>query len=252
MAGLTYWERREKIYEQQVGANLKELHRQYNNAFKTLKAETESLYLEINSGQAIHSHYYQYNKYYDLMNQIDKEMQKLGQASISINNNNFSQLYQKNFSIVKNELQFKGEINSSLLESALNSIWCPDGKHWSSRVWGNVAQLEQKLRDGISNSLLTGKSPAQLIKDIRTDFGTDFYKAERIVRTEMSVIQNKSTLDTYKTAGVEKYQILANQADDEICGDLDNDTFSVEDAVIGENFPPFHPNCRCSIVAVTK
>lgn len=246
---MTYWQKREALYNNKCGANLKELHTQYNKAFNTLKKETEGLYIKITQTGATANSYYQFNKYYDLMNQIDKELIKLGQKSTAIYSKHFAELYTQNFEIVKNELAFKGDINPQRLENALNSIWCKDGKHWSERVWGNTYNLQQTLKDGISNSFITGKSPQEIIKNLKEEFGVEFYKAEKIVRTEMSVIQNKSTMDSYAEAGLEKYRILSNQADDECC-DIDGEEFYITDAQIGVNMPPFHPNCRCSITGV--
>ena len=34
----------------------------------------------------------------------------------------------------------------------------------------------------------------------------------------------------------------------EICESLQGDVFSLDDAEVGINFPPIHPNCNCSII----
>ena len=82
------------------------------------------------------------------------------------------------------------------------------------------------------------------------DFNVGYNQANRIARTELSYIQNKSTLDKYEQAGIKKYKILANQADDEVCGGLDGKEFYLHEAQVGVNFPPIHPNCKCAILAV--
>ena len=78
--------------------------------------------------------------------------------------------------------------------------------------------------------------------------------ADRIVRTELTRIQNQATADTYRQAGIEKYQYLAIEDDrtSEACQELDGKIFRLDEAVIGENFPPIHPNCRCSIIPVVE
>ena len=52
--------------------------------------------------------------------------------------------------------------------------------------------------------------------------------------------------------GVEKYKILS--AHDgrtcDKCADLDGKIFPIDKAEIGVNFPPFHPRCRDTILAV--
>ena len=58
------------------------------------------------------------------------------------------------------------------------------------------------------------------------------------------------SLQSYQADGVEKYQILATLDKEtcEFCGSMDGKTFSVSNAVIGKNVPPFHSKCRCTTV----
>lgn len=76
--------------------------------------------------------------------------------------------------------------------------------------------------------------------------------ADRIVRTELTRIQNAAAADTYKAAGIEKYEYSAVDDDrtSEECAALDGKIFRLDEAVVGENFPPIHPNCRCTIIPI--
>ena len=62
----------------------------------------------------------------------------------------------------------------------------------------------------------------------------------------------KSYSDSYKEAGVEYYEYLAVGDDrtSEECMDLNGKIFRLDEARVGENFPPMHPNCRCTIIPV--
>jgi hypothetical protein len=42
------------------------------------------------------------------------------------------------------------------------------------------------------------------------DMNVGFHQADRIARTELAYIRNKSTLDRYAQMGEEKYEVLAN------------------------------------------
>ena len=39
-----------------------------------------------------------------------------------------------------------------------------------------------------------------------------------------------------------------NERTCEICGELDGKVFFVKDAKPGANYPPLHPNCRCTTI----
>lgn len=45
------------------------------------------------------------------------------------------------------------------------------------------------------------------------------------------------------------HEFIANSDRCDICAGLDGKHFDVEDMMPGENAPPMHPNCRCSVAA---
>ena len=45
-----------------------------------------------------------------------------------------------------------------------------------------------------------------------TDFGVSFHNASRIVRTETSRIMVDSAIDGYSEAGIDEYEVLADQS----------------------------------------
>ena len=75
--------------------------------------------------------------------------------------------------------------------------------------------------------------------------------AERIVRTEMTYIQNQGALSGIKDAGFGFYRYVAahDRRTCQRCGDKDGLTVAVDDADVGSNLPPLHPRCRCTIIA---
>ena len=92
-----------------------------------------------------------------------------------------------------------------------------------------------------------------MITRLMKDMSSGYSQADRIARTELSYVQNQSTIDRYKQAGFTKYQYLtADDCCSEICSEKDGEIFNIDEAVVGENIPPLHPNCRCSILAVIE
>ena len=55
-----------------------------------------------------------------------------------------------------------------------------------------------------------------------------------------------------KDAGIDRYRILAtlDLRTSEICREMDGQEFDYDDMKVGENFPPFHPFCRTTVLSV--
>ena len=55
--------------------------------------------------------------------------------------------------------------------------------------------------------------------------------------------------DSFIRNGFEQYEFIANMGCCEKCAQLDGKHFPVKELKIGENAPPMHEGCRCSIAA---
>lgn len=251
---MTYWEEREseRALNEMLKTADKELSKEYLRSARKIRSELVQLYNELSTptGEILVSDLYKYNRYYELLNNLNGTLRQLGMEEQSLFSKVFEDYYRKNCEIIGKEINWLMPIDEEAVKQALNSIWCQDGKHWSSRIWANKAELEERIRQGMIDCIASGSGKDELIRRLMEDFNVGFRQAERIARTELAYIQNKSTLDKYEQAGIEKYKILANQADDEVCGGLNGKEFYLHEAKVGENFPPIHPNCRCAILAV--
>jgi SPP1 gp7 family putative phage head morphogenesis protein len=78
-----------------------------------------------------------------------------------------------------------------------------------------------------------------------------YKQANVLVRTETMHFQNQATMDSYIEAEIEKYRFSAAMEEGtcEECASLDGQTFRLDEAIVGVNYPPIHPNCRCSTIA---
>ena len=246
----TYWEAREQeaLYNELLKEGEKQLIAQYRRSAYTVLSLLLDLYA---GGVPTITDIYKYNRYYELLGLLNSDLKALGAKEVAITTTLLTDMYIKNKAII-------GDGNMLLptspkeVEMVINKIWCADGKHWSSRIWTHKDELANKLRNGIVDCISRGVSKDELTKELMRIYGTEFYKADRIARTELNYVQNQSTLNRYKEMGVEKYKILS--AHDgrtcDKCADLDGKIFPIDKAEIGVNFPPFHPRCRDTILAV--
>ena len=64
-------------------------------------------------------------------------------------------------------------------------------------------------------------------------------------------LQVKGKLKTIERAGRSQYSYVCENTDSscEVCQNLDCQIFDIDEAEVGKNLPPMHPNCRCSISA---
>ena len=258
---MNYWaireiEEREALLDKSILATENELAVQYKRTLKNIKGKMESLYDEIlasrGDGTLLVSDLYKFNRYYELMNNLNAEMIKLGQKEIPIYEKHLINLYEQNSEIVGKHVGLTATINPDRAKQVVDTVWCNDGKRWSDRIWLHKGEMVSRLEKGLIDCVVSGASHEQLSEQIVKDFSTSFYNADRIARTELSHIQNQSALDKYKEAGITHYQFLAT-LDGKTCEEdreLNNKIFPISEAKTGINFPPLHPHCRCTILAV--
>lgn len=127
--------------------------------------------------------------------------------------------------------------------------WCQDGKVYSQRLYGHVANFQQKLdyvlREGITN----GKGMEWMTDAWQKLVGASAYDAARLLKTETMAMYSRGLKDSYLEMGVEYVEIVGDAECGGICLDyVDGDPVRLEDAEINVELPPYHPNCACSFV----
>gem|GEM_PF-7111752 len=132
------------------------------------------------------------------------------------------------------------------MKIAVDTPWA--GANYSSRIWGNQKALADTLQDMISSGFLSGKSNAQMAREIRDRFSVSFRDAERLVQTETSYIAGQADLQAYNDLGIEEYEFIStlDSRTCKFCAPLDGKVFPVNTAEVGVNYPPIHPRCRCT------
>ena len=123
------------------------------------------------------------------------------------------------------------------------------GTNFSERIWGRNGHYEQTRKSlfGSLNRMYTDMNGYRAERKILMDkFQTSEYEAMRLLRTESARIRASAELDSAKEHEATHYIYIAEPKACPICSDLDGLAFKIEDADMGVNFFPMHPNCRCS------
>lgn len=240
-------------FNRSAAATDKKLAELYKKTGEQIVKDIKKLYanLDVPEDEIRINDLYKNNQFYELLGKINKQLTKLGEDEIKINNKTLLGMYNKTSKMVSNQAGFSVGFEDGA-QAAIDKIWCPDGKHWSSRVWKNKSVMQAQLEQGITDCVARGLSKEKIITEITEKVNKDRYKASRLVRTELTYVQNAAAADTYEKAGCKKYEYCAaldNRTSEE-CKKLNGQQFYFAEAVVGENFPPMHANCRCTIVPV--
>ena len=129
---------------------------------------------------------------------------------------------------------------------------------FSDRIWGNKEKLSQYLSTDLAQGFARGDSYDRLVKQIMDRFGkVSRNDAYRLVFTEGTFVMNEASIQPF-TEDFEYYSIstVNDSKVCPVCRDMQTQTEAepvpMVNRVPGENFPPFHPYCRCRFtVAVT-
>ncbi|MBO6274641.1 MAG: minor capsid protein [Methanobrevibacter sp.] len=126
-----------------------------------------------------------------------------------------------------------------------------------------ITNLSDDLRESIKHDIFKGiaeeKSIHEVVRSI-TDAGlkplkdktlTAYQRASLIARTEISRSMSTGRLQAYANYGVEKVRILTAGDSDvcPICRKAAEKVYTLKEA---QGLIPFHPACRCSIIAVIE
>lgn len=120
---------------------------------------------------------------------------------------------------------------------------------FSDRIWMHQDILKAELAKLLQVGLIQGRNPRQLARELRKTIQTSTYNAERLMTTELSRVQTEAQKQSFEKNEFKEYEFIANGRCCEICAALDGKHFPVPKMMPGENAPPMHPNCRCSVAA---
>lgn len=195
----------------------------------------------------------------DRLRQLETELQiKLASATVTQETTIKSNLAEVAFISNKATVEmFKdglglnlGGISERKIKQVIMTDWL-DGKNWSERIWEDREKLGQNVKEIMKKGTTKGYGYRKMATELKGNMSSSFNNAFRLIRTEGAFIQSAATLESYKEAQEEleeklqyKYDAFLDDRTSSICKELNNKTFWVDDAVVGENFPPMHPNCR--------
>ncbi|GFH39619.1 minor capsid protein [Pseudolactococcus insecticola] len=140
-------------------------------------------------------------------------------------------------------------LNDKGLREVISKPW--QGSNFSKRLWGTYTkELPQMLTESLTRGIALGYGVDRLVKQARV-IGNNFtaYQLHRLFNTELAHTTEQATLSGYKESRVAQYVLISTLESHtcERCADLDNGKpIDIDKATTGVNYPPLHPNCRCT------
>jgi len=115
---------------------------------------------------------------------------------------------------------------------------------------GNVEEIEKAAGTVAAITFLA----ALLAVTLASCSSDDDKKSELAQRNAENIEDIMAELEWFNENGVEEYEIISsgNANICARCAEMVGQVFRVDELVIGENAPPFHPNCGCVITGVAR
>lgn len=145
------------------------------------------------------------------------------------------------------------KIASRKITKILSSDWVGN-MNWSERLWKDREHVGKKVTEILETGIPQGKSTQEMSRELADATGQQFNNAFRLIRTEAAHVDGEVLLDSFRQAKDElgytkyRYDAFLDSRTSTICRELDKKVFDIDEAEIGVNFPPMHPNCRSTCV----
>ena len=127
--------------------------------------------------------------------------------------------------------------------------WCQDGKIYSDRLWGNIENFQSKLSYVLEQGVARGKGIDWMMDEWEKLTKTAGYEVARLLKTETMAMWAEATKEAYLDMGIEYVEIVNPEPCDEVCSDYVGEIIPLAEAELGDELPPYHPNCVCDFHA---
>lgn len=168
-----------------------------------------------------------------------------------------SQLHMPSQSQIKVQIR-----DTNIWDHNIKVPWCSDGKTYSDRLWGKVSRFQDKLNYVLTTGVKKGALSADPVQKAgamkwmnwafkKLSHGTA-YEVARLIQTETMAMWSEATKESYLMMGIEYIEIINDSPCEEVCTDLVGEVIPLQDAELGNELPPYHPNCKCEYIAWTE
>lgn len=137
-------------------------------------------------------------------------------------------------------------LDDIVIKKLISKPWAVDEMIFSDRIWKNKKELVHILENDLTQSIIRGEGPDEVIEKVAKTFKTSKNKAGRLVMTESAFFSSAARKDCFNDLWVQKYELVAtlDSHTSDICRELDGKVYDMKDYEAGVTAPPFHVWCR--------
>ena len=240
--------------------NTRETQIHYDNLLKVIQNNItdEDLKKKLLAKYTAPAYNYRISRFQALQEDIDMELKKAADKEIELTRMRYvdtikTGYYRNIFDIQKGlNLAFHfNDVDNKTINLLLKEKWT-NNANFSTRIWKNNEKLGEYLKTQLSAASLSGKSIQKISSDLAHYMNAGIVQATTLVRTEVNHFANEAEMLAYKELDIEEYRFIATL--DKVtcvhCAKLDKRKFKVKEKKVGVNYPPIHPNDRCTTIAV--
>ena len=110
---------------------------------------------------------------------------------------------------------------------------------------GIISKLNFVLEEGV----VKGKGMEWMQQAWRKLTHSSASATARLLKTETVAMWSKATKEAYLDMGIEYVEIIGDATCGEVCTDYVGEILELREAELGDELPPYHPNCACSYIA---
>ena len=147
-------------------------------------------------------------------------------------------------------------VASDELEALLSQANARAVAYAAQRAGELVTEIDETtradIRELVGKGVEEGWTNDEFSANLSESFTFDGARSDMIARTETAFAENRGTIEGWKASGlVEGKQWLADDEACDDCAELDGEEVGIdEDFSSGDDGPPAHPNCECTLIAV--
>lgn len=128
----------------------------------------------------------------------------------------------------------------------------PDPHRYPEIKWADEKKVLEAMKIMVIAGIGANMDPTTIARELAAKTNEEYKKCYLYISTYKNEFIEQNTLRGYRERGVRQYTVLI--AYDTMtcpkCQEMDMKVFNCSEAVVGVNYPPFHPGCRCTTVPV--
>ncbi len=220
----------------------------YRQSYQRFREEIKQMYHDLDGRQLSRTELYRFAKFLAFRNKLANELRVIGTVQQTRMEKGLLRAYKEAGLCAKETLGKSSEwtiLNRKMAEACVQRKWA--GSHFSKRIWKNRNVLAQTVEQGVTDCIINGKSPNELIHTITENWDAGRSRANTLVRTELAHTLNTAQVEIYDSEGVRYLDFDCEPSACQHCLDIAaGNPWKIDriPCMIG------HPNCRCTWLPV--